>query len=216
VDAQGLTFACATAAEQRVARRAGLKAVRIGVRGAAGLPDGDLVSFGLAGALHDGLRVGELLDATRVVDAAGATLWEGAPLGVAGARQATMLASDVLVHDAAERRRLREASGADAVDMESGMLAASGRLAGIVRAISDVPSSAVEGVDDTVHADGTTDVVGLLRWVATKRVDAIRSMRDAVTALRALRKLGPDGNALSSPEPPDVSDVAASRRGCAA
>jgi hypothetical protein len=187
VDAQGLTFACATAAEQRVARRAGLKAVRIGVRGAAGLPDGDLVSFGLAGALHDGLRVGELLDATRVVDAAGATLWEGAPLGVAGARQATMLASDVLVHDAAERRRLREASGADAVDMESGMLAASGRLAGIVRAISDVPSSAVEGVDDTVHADGTTDVVGLLRWVATRRVDAIRSMRDAVTALRALQ-----------------------------
>jgi hypothetical protein len=187
VDAQGLTFACATAAEQRVARRAGLKAVRIGVRGAVGLPDGDLVSFGLAGALHDGLRVGELLDATRVVDAAGATLWEGAPLGVAGARQATMLASDVLVHDAAERRRLRETSGADAVDMESGMLAASGRLAGIVRAISDVPSSAVEGVDDTVHADGTTDVVGLLRWVATKRVDAIRSMRDAVTALRALQ-----------------------------
>jgi hypothetical protein len=187
VDTEGLTFACATAAEQRVARRAGLKAVRIGIRGAAGLPDGDLVSFGLAGALHDGLRVGEILDATRVVDSAGATLWEGSPLGVAGARQATMLASDVLVHDAAERRRLRETSGADAVDMESGVLAATGRLAGVVRAISDVPSSAVEGVDHTVRADGRTDVVGLLRWVATKRVDAIRSMRDAMTALRALQ-----------------------------
>jgi hypothetical protein len=187
VDAQGLTFACATTAEQRVARRAGLRAVRIGVRGAAGLPAGDLVSFGLAGALHDGLRVGEILDATRVVDAAGATLWEGAPLGVAGARQATMLASDVLVHDAAERRRLRESSGADAVDMESGVLAATGRLAGVVRAISDVPSSTVEGVDDTVHDDGRTDVIGLLRWVASKRLDAIRSMRDALTALRALQ-----------------------------
>jgi nucleoside phosphorylase len=187
VDTEGLTFACATAAEQRVARRAGLKAVRIGIRGAAGLPDGDLVSFGLAGALHDGLRVGEILDATRVVDSAGATLWEGSPLGVAGARQAIMLASDVLVHDAAERRRLRETSGADAVDMESGVLAATGRLAGVVRAISDVPSSAVEGVDHTVRADGRTDVVGLLRWVATKRVDAIRSMRDALTALRALQ-----------------------------
>jgi hypothetical protein len=188
VDAQGLTFACATTAEQRVARRAGLRAVRIGVRGAAGLPAGDLVSFGLAGALHDGLRVGEILDATRVVDAAGATLWEGAPLGVAGARQATMLASDVLVHDAAERRRLRESSGADAVDMESGVLAATGRLAGVVRAISDVPSSTVEGVDDTVHDDGRTDVIGLLRWVASKRLDAIRSMRDALTALRALQE----------------------------
>jgi hypothetical protein len=187
VDAQGLTFACATTAEQRVARRAGLRAVRIGVRGAAGLPAGDLVSFGLAGALHDGLRVGEVLDATRVVDSDGATLWEGTPLGVAGAREATMLASDVLVHDPAERRRLHESSGADAVDMESGVLAATGRLTGVVRAISDVPSSAVKGVDDTVHEDGSTDVIGLLRWVATKRVDAIRSMRDAMTALRALQ-----------------------------
>jgi hypothetical protein len=186
VDAEGLTFACATSAEERVARRAGLRAVRIGVRGAAGLPAGDLVSFGLAGALHDGLRVGEILDATRVVDSDGATLWRGAPLGVAGARQATMLASDVLVHDATERRRMRESSGADAVDMESGVLAATGRLAGVVRAISDVPSSAVEGVDDTVHDDGRTDVIGLLRWVATRRVDAIRAMRDALTALRAL------------------------------
>jgi hypothetical protein len=188
VDAEGLTFACATSAEQRVARRAGLRAVRIGVRGAAGLPDGRLVSFGLAGALHDGLHVGDVLDATRVVDSTGATLWQGSPLGVAGAREATVLASDVLVHDASERRRLRESSGADAVDMESGVLAASGRLAGVVRAISDVPASAVEGVDDTVHADGTTNVVGLLRWVAVGRGDAVRSMRDALTALRALQE----------------------------
>jgi uridine phosphorylase len=187
VDAEGLTFACATSAEQRVARRAGLKAARIGVRGVAGLPDGQLVSFGLAGALHDGLRVGDVLDATRVVDTTGATLWQGPPLGVPGAREATVLASDVLVHDASERKRLHESSGADAVDMESGMLAASGRLAGVVRAISDVPASAVQGVDDTVHADGTTDIVGLLRWVATKRGDAVRSMRDAMTALRALQ-----------------------------
>jgi len=186
VDAEGLTFACATAAEQRVARRAGLQAVRIGVRGAAGLPDGRLVSFGLAGALHDGLRIGDVLNATRVVDEAGATLWEGLPLGVPGARAATVLASDVLVHDASERRRLHASSGADAVDMESGVLAATGRLAGVIRAISDVPSSSVEGVDHTVHADGRTNVVGLLRWVAVRRGDAVRSMRDALTALRAL------------------------------
>jgi adenosylhomocysteine nucleosidase len=187
VDAEGLTFACATTAEQRVARRAGLRAVRIGVRGAAGLPEGRLVSFGLAGALHDGLQVGQVLDATRVVDATGATLWQGSPLGVPGAREATVLASDVLVHDPSDRRRLHASSGADAVDMESGVLAASGRLAGIVRAISDVPSSSVEGVDHTVHADGRTNVVGLLRWVATRRGDAIHSMRDALTALRALQ-----------------------------
>jgi nucleoside phosphorylase len=99
-----------------------------------------------------------------------------------------MLGSDTLVHDAAERRRLHETSGADAVDMESGVLARSGRLAGVVRAVSDGPESAIEGVDTTVHADGRTNVPGLLRWVATGRGGAVRSMRGAVIALRALEK----------------------------
>jgi hypothetical protein len=188
VDAERLTFACATAAEERVARRAGLRAVRIGLGGAAGLPDGMLVSFGLAGGLDDGLRVGDVLDATHVVDEFGVTVWEGGPLGVRGARAATVLASDMLVQDAAERRRLRASSGADAVDMESGVLAASGRLAGVLRAISDVPGSPIEGIDTAVRSDGRTDLVGLLRWLARRRRDALRSMRDAVVALRSLEK----------------------------
>ena len=150
MDTDGLTFVCATTAEERVAKRAGLNAARVGMRAANGLPNGRLVSFGLAGALREGLGIGEVLDATRVVDEQGATLWEGGPLGVPGARAATVLGSDVLVHDALERRRLHESSGADAVDMESGVLARSGRLAGVVRVISDDVTSAVEGVDTTV------------------------------------------------------------------
>jgi len=189
VDLDGLTLACATTAEERVARRLGLSAVRVGVRAVNGLPAGRLVSFGVAGALHEGLAVGDVVDATRVVDAAGATLWEGGPLGVRGARTAVVLASDELVHDPAERRRLRESSGADAVDMESGVLAASGRLTGVLRAISDVPASAIEGVDSTVRADGRTDVAGLVRWVVAKRGRAIRSIRDALAALRALEEV---------------------------
>ena len=188
MDADGLTFAVATTAEERVAKRLGLQTARIGVRGAAGLPEGRLVSFGVAGSLNDGLRVGDVLDATRVVDGSGATLWEGAGLGVRGARPGTVLASDVLVHDAAERRRLRETSGADAVDMESGPLARSGRLAGVVRAISDGLDSDVEGVDATVHPDGRTDVVGLARWIAAKRGRAFTAMRDALRALSSLEK----------------------------
>jgi Phosphorylase superfamily len=189
VDADRLTFACATTAEERVARRLGLSAVRVGVRAVNGVPEGRVVSFGVAGALHDGLAVGDVLDATRVVDAAGATLWEGAPLGVRGARGGVVLASDELVHDAADRRRLHESSGADAVDMESGVLAATGRLAGVLRAISDVPASAIEGVDKTVHADGRTDFAGLARWVASKRGRAIRSIKDALAALHALEEV---------------------------
>jgi len=187
LDADGLTFACATSAEERVARRLGLDAVRVGVCVANGVPEGRLVSFGLAGSLA-GLRIGDVLDATRVVDETGATLWEGPGLGVLGARDGVVLGSDGLVHHPVARARLREKSGADAVDMESGVLARSGRLAGVIRAISDDSGSAVEGVDRTVHVDGRTNVVGLIRWVATRRGNAVRSMRDAVHALHALEE----------------------------
>jgi nucleoside phosphorylase len=188
VDTDGLTFACATTAEERVAKRVGLNAARVGVHVANGVPNGRLVSFGLAGALHDGLGIGDVLDATRVVDEQGATLWEGVPLGVPGARAATVLGSDVLVHDASERRRLHQSSGADAVDMESGVLARSGRLAGVVRVISDDVTSTIEGVDTTVHPDGRTDPLGLLRWLGAKRTDGVRSVFGAIVALRALEK----------------------------
>ena len=187
MDADGLTFAVATTAEERVAKRLGLTTVRVGIGAANGVPEGKLVSFGLAGSLGE-LRVGDVLDATRVVDETGATLWEGPGLGVRGARTGAVLGGGVLLHDATERERLRSASGAEAVDMESGTLARSGRLAGVVRAISDEAGSLVEGVDGTVHADGRTNVAGLLRWIATRRGNAVRSMRDAVRALHALEE----------------------------
>jgi adenosylhomocysteine nucleosidase len=187
LDADGLTFACATSAEERVARRAGLDTVRVGLGVANGVPEGRLVSFGVAGSLGE-LQVGEVLDATRVVDETGATLWEGPGLGVRGARTGVLLGGEVLVHDADQRDQLRAASGADAVDMESGTLARSGRLAGVVRAISDDASSVVEGLDGTIHADGRTNVPGLIRWVATQRGDAIRSIRGALRALKALEE----------------------------
>jgi purine-nucleoside phosphorylase len=167
-----------------VARKLGVSTVRVGVRAVNGVPEGRIVSFGLAGALRDDLAVGDVLDATRVVAEDGSVLWEGPGLGVG--QHATVLGSDRLVHDAAERARLRDTSGADAVDMESGVLARSGRLAGVVRAVSDDVRSTIEGVDSTVRPDGRTDVVGLVRWVAAKRGAAVRSMRDALTALKAL------------------------------
>ena len=187
MDADGLIFAVATTAEERVAKRLGFTTVRVGIGVANGVPEGKLVSFGLAGSLGE-LRVGDVLDATRVVDETGATLWEGPGLGVRGARTGAVLGGGVLVQDATERERLREASGAEAVDMESGTLARSGRLAGVVRAISDDAGSSLEGIDRTVHTDGRTNVAGLLRWIATRRGDAIHSMRDGLRALHALEE----------------------------
>jgi hypothetical protein len=58
----------------------------------------------------------------------------------------------------------------------------------VLRAISDDAGSVVEGVDRTVHADGRTNIAGLLRWVATHRGGALRSLRDAVRALQALEE----------------------------
>jgi hypothetical protein len=187
VDVDGLTFAVATTAEERVAKRLGLTTVRVGIGVANGVPEGKLVSFGLAGSLGE-LHVGDVLDATRVVDETGTTLWEGPGLGVRGARAGVVLGGGALVHGSAERARLREASGADAVDMESGALARSGRLAGVVRAISDDADSSLEGIDRTVHTDGRTNVTGLLRWVATRRGGAVRSMRHGLRALHALEE----------------------------
>jgi hypothetical protein len=181
-----MTWVCATRTEARAARKAGLRASVVGVGARKTLPDGPLVSFGLAGALRDGIDCGELLDATRVVGAQGETLWEGAPLGIAGARQGTILAGDALLDDPAERRRLHAETGADAVDMESGTLARTGRLEGCVRAISDTPSATLGPLASMVDAEGRLAWSGIARSALRPR-DTFRSLS---RVRHALRKLG--------------------------
>ena len=188
MDADGLTFACATSAEERVARRAGFDTVRVGIGVSNGVPDGRLVSFGVAGSLGE-LQVGEVLDATRVVDESGATLWEGGPLGVPGARDGTILGASRIVDDPADRARLRNVTGADAVDMESGALARSGRLAGCIRAISDTPDLRLGGIAQGAKPTGEADLVGLLRGFAREPRVTVRAARNAMRALRALERV---------------------------
>ncbi len=186
MDPHGLIFAVATTAEERAARRAGATTALVGLGAANGIPEGRLVSFGLAGALHDGLACGDLIDATRVVDEAGAVLWEGAPLGVSGARGGTILAMDVLVDDPAARRRLHERTGADAVDMESGALARTGRLAGVLRAVSDTPERGLSGIAGAVGPEGRTAWGGLALAFARAPRGFARAAADARRALKRL------------------------------
>jgi hypothetical protein len=180
-----VTAVCATRTEARAARRAGLSTAVVGVGARRMLPDGPLVSFGLAGALHEGLGVAELLDATRVVDADGRTLWEGDPLGVPGATRATLVAVDRVSDDPAERRVLHQRTGGDAADMESGTLARSGRLAGCVRAISDTPSATLGPLADMVDPDGRLAWGGVARAALRPRETA-RSLSRVRLALRRL------------------------------
>jgi hypothetical protein len=187
MDADGVTLVCATAAEQRAARRSGLRSELVGLGARNGVPEGELVSFGLAGALRDDLASGTVVDATRVVDVEGTVLWESTPLGVAGAERVTMLAAERIVDDPEERRQLHERTGADAADLESGPLARSGRLRGVLRAIGDTPSRPLDGLADVVKPDGRTDWTALAKAFARS---PLRSARSAADAQRALGRLG--------------------------
>jgi len=187
MDADGVTLACATAAELRAARRARVRSALVGLGASNGVPDGPLVSFGLAGALRDGLPAGTVLDATRVVDGQGEVLWEGRSLGVPGARGATILAAEAIVDSADERRRLHEHTGADAADLESGPLARTGRLHGVLRVVSDTPDRPLNGIEAGARPDGGYDWRGLLGAFVRQPRGFARAVSDA---RRALGRLG--------------------------
>src|SRR5438132_11498743 len=171
--------------EERIARRLGRTAV-VGLGASKGVPEGRLVSFGIAGALSGELPVGTVIDATRVVDESGAVLWEGAPLGVAPARTGTILGADRIVDDPSERARLRAETGADAVDMESATLARSGRLVGCIRAISDTPTSRLAGLAEAVTISGEPNVLGFVRGFVRAPRETVRALGNARRALKSL------------------------------
>jgi hypothetical protein len=72
------------------------------------------------------------------------------------------------------------------VDMESGPLARSGRLAGCVRAISDTPTRRLGGVAQGARANGSVDYLGFLRGFIREPVVTAKA---AVGARRALKCL---------------------------
>ena len=184
-DRVALTAACATAAEERAARRAGFRTARVGLALRRGVPAGRLVSFGVAGGL-DGLAVGTVIDATRIVDEQGAVLWEGPGLGVTGGQPGTILAASRTVDDPAERHRLHERTGADAVDLESGLLAATGRLDGCIRAVSDTPVRTLGLLAEAVTPSGRSRPAKLMVALARQPTATARALGDIRAALRAL------------------------------
>jgi hypothetical protein len=195
-DGGRLIVCCALESEERVARRAGLPTALIGLGASLPLPSGRLAGFGLAGALVPGLEPGTLVTATRVVDADGRTVWEGDPLAVPGARPAVFCDLRRIVDDPADREAVAERTGAQAVDMESASLAATGRLAGVVRAVVDTPGERLGRLAFAVKPDGSAD------WPAVARAFAaepILSVRVASRARRAFAALDEAARALRAP-----------------
>ncbi len=152
-------------------------------------PTDRLVSFGLAGALRDGIDCGERArrDPSRR-RTTGETLWEGASARRSlGARQGTILAGRTVSSTIRpSARRLHERTGADAVDMESGVLARTGRLDGCVRAISDTPSATLGPLASMVDAEGRLAWSGIARSACGR---ATRSGRSPASGSRS-DKLG--------------------------
>jgi nucleoside phosphorylase len=177
-----LTFACALPAERRAAKKLG-RTMLVGMACAHGVPEHEVVSFGIAGSLREDLPVGTVIDATRSV------LWEGQALGVRGAREGTILGASEIVDDPAERARLRVRTGADAVDMESAIFARAGRLAGCVRAVSDTPGRRLGPLVHAFREDGSVAPLGLARAFATSPLESFRAVRDVRVALKSLERV---------------------------
>ena len=119
---------------------------RIGMRARRNLPPDRLVLAGVAGAVAGGLEPGDVVVADRVVlDGADDVALPGAA-GIARALRIAGLTVHVGPVGGADRtvtgaaRAAWAGRGAIAVDMESGVLAGTGRLDAVVRVIVDTPT----------------------------------------------------------------------------
>jgi hypothetical protein len=182
-----LTLACALEVEEKVARKAGARAARVGLGAHLPLPDGPLVSFGFAGSLDARLRPGMLVTATKIVDVSGKTLWEGEPLPLDGAEPVVICAASE-VADGPARAQIASSSGAGAVDLESGELARTGRLVGVVRAISDSSERPLGRLASAARPDGSTDLRAVAVAFLTQPVTSVRTALAARRAVAQLRR----------------------------
>jgi 4-hydroxy-3-methylbut-2-en-1-yl diphosphate reductase len=119
---------------------------RIGMRARRPLPDGPLALAGVAGAVVPGLAPGDVVVADRVLlDPDGEVVLPGAAALAKALRIAGLTVHVGPVGGAAElvtgpARAAWAARGAVAVDLESGVLARTGRLAAVVRTVVDTPT----------------------------------------------------------------------------
>jgi hypothetical protein len=121
-------------------------------------------------------------------------LWEDEPLHVPGAVIGVVCDAGVVVDDAVARRELARATGAVAVDMESATLAATGRLAGVVRAVSDTTGEPIGRLGQAALPDGRTNWGVVLPALLS---EPRATLRAALAARRALASLRAAAEALA-------------------
>lgn len=169
-------------------------AVRNGCRG--------MISFGVAGGLSPALEAGDCVVASAVIDATGShptdPTWSRKLLDtIPAAHHAPILGVNAIVPDPAAKRRLRAATGAAAVDMESHLVArlatAHGLAFAAVRVIVDPADRAVPPAARVAMAtDGSTDLASMLWEIAARPSQLAALLRiaaDAYVARSALARL---------------------------
>jgi adenosylhomocysteine nucleosidase len=137
-----------------------------------------VLSFGIAGGLDPALAPGDLVVATAVRGVGGSTYRADEAWALAltracpGARLGMLAGSHAVVADPEAKRRLHEATGALAVDLESEPAAAFAAGHGLpfaaLRAVADaaaetVPQAALHGLKADGRADPFAVTLGLLR-----------------------------------------------------
>lgn len=163
--------------------------------GAAGI-----VSFGMAGALADGLAIGDWVVADRLtgtVEADCDPAWTRAIAArLSGARLGGFFADGRMIDTVAEKLALGAGHGALAVDMESHVAAAVAREAGlpfaIVRCVSDgarhlLPSA----ITVSMRPDGGVDLGAMLASLAAhpgQLADVARTTAGFAKAMRELKR----------------------------
>jgi adenosylhomocysteine nucleosidase len=180
--------------EARIARRSGLPvsllagAAKLLEEGAIGL-----ISFGIAGGLAPGPPAGTLIVASEVVLGDGTRL-SASHVECRGGVIAPVAAASAIVSSVADKRALYAATGAAAVDLESGEVARLCAEAGVpfavIRVIADpaereLPPAALIGMGD----DGRVDLAAVIRSVARQpgQIPALIGVGlDTKRALRAL------------------------------
>ncbi len=199
---------CGLAAEAAIARGPGVRTVVGGGRSnalAAAIEHEiragarAVISFGVAGALVDGLQPGALVVADAVVDGSIRypvdTAWSDAiARRLPGAHRLVLAGSGTIVAGVADKVALHSATGAGAVDMESHVAATSAARHGlpfvVLRAIADpadrsLPPAALIAM----NAKGGVDLRGVLGSLARDPFQLPRLLRIGLDAQRALRSL---------------------------
>jgi len=155
-----------------------------------------LISFGLAGGLDPALRPGTLVIPAAVLTADGLHLADATLVSALGGPTRTLYAGATMAVSAAEKASLRRATGADAIDLESGVVAeiaaGQGLPFAVLRAVCDpadstLPRAAIIALD----ADGAIALARVALSVLRHPAQLPALMRlaaQAATARAALQR----------------------------